>query len=104
MQKFTKVVDSLVSQVPVVVVPCEALSDVATGSERLHELDDVEVRNIDFVMFVDDVLLGDQHTLLYHLVRRKKDFNKPLKRYEKTATRVFLGMSMMLKVDEEAQE
>lgn len=29
--------------------------------------------------------------------------NTPLKRYEKTATRVFLGMSMVLKVDEEAQ-
>jgi hypothetical protein len=56
--------NAIIGEVPVVVLPGEGLPYVLLGLETLHELDHLQVRHIDLrVLRQVVVLLGIQHTL-----------------------------------------
>jgi hypothetical protein len=58
------VLDAVVGQVPVVVLPGERLPDILLGLEALHELDDLQVGHIKLgVLGQVVVLLGIQAPL-----------------------------------------
>ena len=62
----SQVLDTLVGQVPVVVLPVEGLRDVSLGSERSEEADDLKIGDIQLggVGVLEIVLLGYKGTLL----------------------------------------
>jgi hypothetical protein len=59
-----EVLNAVIGEVPVVVLPGEGLPDIFLGLKALHELDHLQVRHIDLrVLRQVVVLLGVQHTL-----------------------------------------
>jgi hypothetical protein len=63
-QPLTEVLNTLVSQRVVVVLPRELSLDVASRGQRLHSLDDVKVLGVNILMLgLVEVLLGDNNTL-----------------------------------------
>jgi hypothetical protein len=66
------VLNTLVGEEEVVVVPGETSSNEALAGEGLHELDDVKVGNINLVVLVQDVLLGNNKTLLLEVIGSNK--------------------------------
>jgi hypothetical protein len=64
MEELAKVVDSLVGEGIVVVLPRELSLDITTGGQGLHSLDDLKVRDINFSVLGKVVVLGgDQDTI-----------------------------------------
>jgi hypothetical protein len=62
---FTEVVDTVIGQKVVKVVPAELGLDQSTRVHGLHGLDDLKVRNINVgVLWSIEVLLGDKAALL----------------------------------------
>ena len=59
-----QVLNAIISEVPVVVLPGEGLPDILLGLEALHELDDLKVWHINLWVFCQIVvLLGVQNPL-----------------------------------------
>lgn len=63
-EPFAEIVETFRSESVVVVLPRELGLDIATGSERLAGLDNIEVLGVDVVVLWEVVvLLCDQHAL-----------------------------------------
>jgi hypothetical protein len=64
-----QVLNAIIGEVPVVVLPGEGLPDVLLGLEALHELDHLQVGHIDLrVLRQVVVLLGVQHALFEEIL------------------------------------
>ena len=65
-KELAKVVNTLVGEGVVVVLPRELGLDIATRSQRLHSLDDLEVGDINILVLGEVVVLrGDQDTIYF---------------------------------------
>jgi len=53
----TKVLNTLVGKIPIIPLPAEVLSNVATGLERLSELQNIEVGDIDSLVLGEGLVL-----------------------------------------------
>ena len=63
-EEGAEVLNAIVGEVPVVILPGEGLPDVLLGLEALHELDHLQVGHVDLrVLRQVVVLLGVQHAL-----------------------------------------
>ena len=66
---FTEVVNSLVGEEIVVPLPRELVLDEASGLERLHNLDNVEVGDFDLCMLLQSQFLVAAQDALFEEVR-----------------------------------
>lgn len=67
MEVTTEEEDTLISEEVVVVLPAELLSDETTALHALHDVHNLEVRDIDFGVLGHANVLLDNHDTLYKI-------------------------------------
>lgn len=71
-QVLSQVLNTLLGQSVVVVLPGELSLDVTLGGQRLQSLDDVQVLGVNLLMLLlVEVLLGDDNTLYLNKTAKK---------------------------------